>query len=36
MTKDCFEKLEKFILNIKNDDWLYGDEPPSDEETPMI
>ena len=34
--KDCFEKLEKFILNIKDDDWLYGDEPPSDEETPMI
>ena len=34
--KDCFEKLEKFILNIKNDDWLYGDEPPSDKEIPMI
>ncbi len=24
------------ILNIKDDDWLYGVEPPSNEETPMI
>ena len=34
--RECFEKLEKFILNIKDNDWHYGDEPPSDEETPMI
>ena len=34
--KECLEKLEKFILNIKDNDWHYGDEPPSDEETPMI
>ena len=34
--RECFEKLEKFILNIKDNDWHYGDEPPKDEETPMI
>ena len=34
--KDCFEKLEKFILNIKDDEWSYGDEAPSDKEIPMI
>ncbi len=34
--KECFEKLEKFILNIKDDEWSYGDEPPSDKEIPMI
>ena len=34
--KDCFEKLEKFILNIKDDEWYYGDEPPSDETPSMI
>ena len=34
--KECFEKLEKFILNIKDDEWSYGDEPPSDKEIPMV
>ena len=34
--KDCFEKLEKFILNIDKKDWLYGEEPPSDKEHSMI
>ena len=34
--KECFTKLEKFILEIKDEDWFYGDEPPSDEEHSMI
>ena len=31
-----FEELNKFILNLKEDEWHYGKEPPSDFETPLI
>ena len=31
-----FKKLEEFILKIKKDDWLYGEEPLSDQEHSMI
>ena len=30
------KKLEEFILNIDNKDWLYGEDPLSDEEHSMI
>ena len=31
-----FEELSKFILNLKEDEWHYGNEPQSDDETPLI
>ena len=31
-----FKKLAEFVLEIKKKDWLYGEEPPSDEEHSMI
>ena len=31
-----FKKLSEFILKIKEKDWLYGDEPPSDQEHSML
>ena len=30
------KKLEEFILNIDDKDWLYGEDPLSDEEHSMI
>ena len=30
------KKLENFILKIKKKDWLYGDEPPSNQEHSMV
>ena len=30
------KKLEEFILNIDDKDWLYGEDPLSDEERSMI
>ena len=29
--EERFIKLEKFILNIKENEWHYGSEPPSEE-----
>ena len=30
------KKLEQLIISLKDDEWYYGDEPPSDKETPLI
>ena len=34
--EEMLKKLEKFILNIDDKDWLYGEDPLSDEEYSMI
>jgi ribosomal protein S18 len=34
--EEMLKKLEEFILNIDNKDWLYGEDPLSDEEHSMI
>ena len=33
---EVLKKLEELILNIDDKDWLYGDDPLSDEEHSMI
>ena len=30
------KKLEQLLISLKDDEWYYGDEPPSDKETPLI
>ena len=34
--EEMLKKLEEFILNIEDKDWLYGDDPLSDKEHSMI
>ena len=34
--EEMLKKLEEFILNIDNKDWLYGEDPLSDKEHSMI
>lgn len=34
--KEIFDKLEKLILSMKERDWYYGSEPPSEEITGLI
>ncbi len=34
--EEMLKKLEKFILNIDDKDWLYGEDPLSHEEHSMI